>query len=186
MAQTRLVLTLAAADQPGLVGMIATVIRSHGGNWVDSAITRLAGAIAGIVEVDIDPSAHAALLSTLGDLDMVTVSPVTVPPGIQASIDDRASSGQRASMVLSCVDRSGIVADLAAALAATGAVFETLETGTEHGSMSGEMMFSAKSIVWLPDGVTPQILTEACEALSGDLMADIDTLADPIRPSVTA
>lgn len=182
MADSRIVLTVSAADRRGLVGMIAGIIRSHGGSWVDSAITRLAGALAGVIEIDVPEIRREALLHALASLDSAQVRPV-----VAAAVQHKPQvQGRRARLVLACVDRPGIVADLAAALAATGAVFETLETTAEHGSMSGEMMFSARAVVWMPEGLTPQALGDACEALSGDLMADIDLLPERTRPAVLA
>lgn len=182
MTDSRIVLTVSARDQRGLVGMIAGIIRSHGGSWVDSAITRLAGALAGVIEIEVADNQRDGLLQALASLDSAQVRPVTgAAPGRRLAVH-----GRRARLVLACVDRPGIVADLATALAATGAIFETLETAAEHGSMSGEMMFSARAIVWMPDGLSPQALGDACEALSGDLMADIEMLPERTRPVVPA
>ncbi|MCU0881607.1 MAG: hypothetical protein MUF14_02935 [Hyphomonadaceae bacterium] len=182
MTNARMVLTVAAPDRRGLVGMIAGIIRSHGGSWVDSAITRLAGALAGVIQIDIADDRRDGLLLALANLDTAQIRPV-VADGGERRVEVK---GRRARLVLACVDRPGIVADLATALAATGAVFETLETAAEHGSMSGEMMFSARAVVWMPDGLSPQALGDACEALSGDLMADIEMLPERTRPVVPA
>jgi glycine cleavage system regulatory protein len=178
MAPVRLVLTVAARDQRGIVGTIAGIIRRHQGSWVDSALTRLAGALAGVIEVDVAPEHHADLLSALAALPDIDVKPIIGTPDLVPDL----TTGQRAALELSCVDRPGIVADLAAALADTGAIFETLETSAEHGSMSGEMMFVALATVWMPDCLTTGALSEACEALSGDLMVDIDLLPMDQQP----
>jgi glycine cleavage system regulatory protein len=180
--QDRIVFTLAASDRRKLVGDIAGVIRAHGGSWVDSALSRLGGAIAGIIVVDVPSAAKDGLLAALASFagDGIQLAPV------KAKAPPDPVNGRRARLMLACVDRPGIIEDLARALAATGAIFETLETATDFGSMSGEMMFTAKALVWMPDGLDGRSLSEACESLSPDLMADIDLLPERSRPSVPA
>ena len=46
-----LVLTVIAPDQPGLVERVAQCIAAHGGNWLESRMSRMAGQFAGILRV---------------------------------------------------------------------------------------------------------------------------------------
>ena len=48
-----LVLTIIAADKPGLVERIAQNIASHGGNWLESRMAHMAGQFAGILRVSV-------------------------------------------------------------------------------------------------------------------------------------
>lgn len=63
-----LVLTVIAQDQPGLVERVAQCISAHGGNWLESRMSRMAGQFAGILRVDVPLSAHAGLLVALDAL----------------------------------------------------------------------------------------------------------------------
>ena len=48
-----LVLTLIGPDRAGLVEAVAAVVADHGGNWLESRMSRLAGQFAGILEVEV-------------------------------------------------------------------------------------------------------------------------------------
>ncbi|WP_312930404.1 glycine cleavage system protein R, partial [Stutzerimonas nitrititolerans] len=60
-----LVLTVIAEDQPGLVERLADCIARHGGNWLDSRMSRMAGQFAGILQVAVPTSAQAELFDAL-------------------------------------------------------------------------------------------------------------------------
>ena len=61
-----LVLTVIAEDQPGLVERIAQCISEHGGNWLESRMSRMAGQFAGILRVDVPLAAHAGAAARSG------------------------------------------------------------------------------------------------------------------------
>src|SRR5690606_30175053 len=63
-----LVLTVIAEDQPGLVERLAQCIADHGGNWLESRMSRMAGQFAGILRVAVPSEAHAALTAALQGL----------------------------------------------------------------------------------------------------------------------
>ena len=48
-----LVLTVFAPDKPGQVERIAQCIAEHGGNWLESRMSRMAGQFAGILRVGV-------------------------------------------------------------------------------------------------------------------------------------
>ena len=52
---TDLVLTLLGPDRPGLVELVAGVIAAHGGNWLESRMSRLGGKFAGILRAELPP-----------------------------------------------------------------------------------------------------------------------------------
>jgi glycine cleavage system regulatory protein len=70
-------------------------------------------------------------------------------------------------------DRSGIVRELSAAVAAAGGNIEELTTGLESAPMSGHPMFRAHGRVSLPEENDPAALSAAFEALGGDLTVDL-------------
>ncbi|RLM48637.1 glycine cleavage system protein R, partial [Halobellus sp. Atlit-31R] len=60
-----LVLTVIAPDQPGLVDRIAQCIATHGGNWLESRMSRMAGQFAGILKVAVPAEGYDALVDGL-------------------------------------------------------------------------------------------------------------------------
>lgn len=54
-----LVITMVAADRPGLVESVAACVADHGGNWVESRMARLAGHFAGVARVTVTAARRA-------------------------------------------------------------------------------------------------------------------------------
>ena len=48
-----MVFTFVGADKPGLVEKLAQTVGQHGGNWLESRMSELAGQFAGIVQVEV-------------------------------------------------------------------------------------------------------------------------------------
>ena len=59
--KTSLILTLIGPDRPGLVSAVSACAGAHGANWMESRLTRLAGQFAGVVRLEVDAAAAAAL-----------------------------------------------------------------------------------------------------------------------------
>ena len=53
----------------------------------------------------------------------------------------------------------------------------SLTTSTENGAWSGELLFRARVVVTLPDGLTRETVQAALEAISGELMVDFTVTA---------
>ncbi|MFX8008194.1 ACT domain-containing protein, partial [Acinetobacter baumannii] len=70
-------------------------------------------------------------------------------------------------------DRPGIVRDVTSVLAGLGVNIEALETSAEPGAWSGERLFRARAALLVPDGVDPDAVSAALEAISGEIMADV-------------
>src|SRR6187455_3077209 len=66
---TNLVLTLLGPDRPGLVELVASVIAAHGGNWLESRMSHLAGKFAGILRAELPPDRLEAALAALAALE---------------------------------------------------------------------------------------------------------------------
>src|SRR5258708_1142979 len=49
--QLSLVMTVIGEDRPGLVDSVAGIVADHGGNWLESRMSRLGGQFAGILRV---------------------------------------------------------------------------------------------------------------------------------------
>ncbi len=163
-----LVVTFSGLDQAGLVERLSTVVTSGGGNWERSRMTRLAGRFAGVLEVTVDAASVDALRSALSKLAGLTVQTdlVASPEGER--------QGKALFLQLTGQDRPGIVKELSAALASRGINIDELETDSESAPMSGEPLFHCSAHLHVPTGTRIQDLRQALEAVSQDLMVDIE------------
>lgn len=172
--QTRLVVTVIGRDRPGLVELLAALIADHGGNWLESRMSRLGGEFAGILRLAVPPERSEPLLLALEKLGDAGLSAVTRR--------DDASPGPAAQLaVLELVgqDRPGIVRQIAAVLAAQGANVEELETECVSAPMSGETLFRQHARIALPAERDLHALRAELERIAADLLVDL-TL-EPLR-----
>ena len=160
-----LVMTVLGNDRPGLVSSLADTVASHGGNWLESRMARLAGQFAGIVRIECAPDTVDALIHEL-QIPGLTITAVR-------ELEDEPAA--RRTLVVDVVgnDRPGIVRELSAAVANAGGNIEELTTGLESAPMSGHPMFRAHGIVSIPENTATEVLVAAIEKLGGDLTVDL-------------
>jgi glycine cleavage system regulatory protein len=168
-----LVLTVLGEDRPGLVESVAHVIATHGGNWLESRMARLAGKFAGILRASVPSTNTAALTVALQELEA---------QGLRLLIDwsasdEPAQNYRQLTLDLLGNDHLGIIRDVAHALAQRGINIEALDTAYLSAPMSGEMLFKATAQLRVPLRVIIAELQDSLERLAHDLMVDI-TLTD--------
>lgn len=170
--RTSIVLTLIGADRPGLVEALAREVTSHGGNWEESRMARLAGKFAGILRVSVPAERAAALSTALGALESAGLRTL-----VEASSADETPA--RALWHLEVVgnDREGIVRDVSAVLAARGVNVEELRTSCEPAPLGGGTLFRAIALLSAPPSASLDDLRERLEALGDDLIVEA-SLAD--------
>ncbi len=170
--QMEMVLTVIATDRPGIVELLADVVASYEGNWVDSAMSRLGGEFAGILRIEIDESKVAGLEKALEALheDGFIIS---VRKDKTKKVSVAATSGRKAYFEVIGQDHKGIVRDVSRVLADNKVNVDELRTHVFTGSMTGEHMFSAEADIVLPDGLEMEQLCEQLEDLASDLMVDV-------------
>jgi glycine cleavage system regulatory protein len=164
-----IVMTVLAADRPGLVSTLSETIAACGGSWQESRMARLAGQFAGILRVEC-PADHAGkLLDSLAGLESQGIS-------VQARREETAPVAPRETVSLDIVgnDRPGIIRALSAAIAATGGNVEDLSTSLESAPMSGHPIFHAKGVVALAADGDASGLIAAIENLGPDLSVSIE------------
>ena len=163
-----LVMTVLGTDRPGLVSSLADAVASHGGNWLESRMARLAGQFAGIVRIECPADTVDALIK---QLQTPGASGLTV----LAVREEVAEPVARRTLVVDVVghDRPGIVRELSAAVAEAGGNIEELTTGLESAPMSGQPMFRAHGIISIPENAEAAVFTAAIESLGGDLTVDV-------------
>ena len=178
---TDIVLTLIGADRPGLVEAVAGIIASHGGNWLESRMTHLAGKFAGILRAELPPDRVAGALQALAALESrgLKVIAETAPRGAAGA----APAPQRTmDLELVGLDRPGIVREIAQLLAANGVNVEELITDRRSAPMSGEMLFEARAHVHVPSGTDVSALRAALERIASDLMVEVKLQERPTSP----
>ncbi|MFP6851519.1 MAG: ACT domain-containing protein [Pseudomonas sp.] len=168
-----LVLTVIAQDQPGLVERVAQCISAHGGNWLESRMSRMAGQFAGILRVDVPLTGHAGLLVALDALQAQGIR-VQVAAGGDAPL----SVWQAIRLELVGNDRPGIVRDITRLLSAHGVNLESLNTEVVPAPMSGELLFQAQALLGVPQSLSLEQLQTHLETLADDLMVELKLQAD--------
>ena len=168
-----LILTLIARDEPGLVGRVAQCISSHGGNWLESRMARMAGQFAGIVRIAAPPSAHADLAAALRALE---------DSGIRVHVADAGGepvgTWQTIRLELVGNDRPGIVRDITRLLSGVGVNLERFNTEVIPAPMSGELLFQAQALLAVPQSLSLEDLQNHLEGLADELMVDLKLHAE--------
>ena len=172
--QVEMVLTAIGHDRPGLVETLAEAVANHGGNWVDSSMSRLGGEFAGIVRVTISTETADALEAELLQLDQQEKISVTVRKNV---VGEAKPIGQKASFELLGHDQTGIILKVTQIFARHHVNVLDLDTNVSIGSMEGKPMFKATAQLLLPDDLDIATLQQALEEIAHDIMVDIDLAA---------
>lgn len=167
--QSTLVMTVIGPDRPGLVESVASLVASHGGNWLESRMSRLGGQFAGILRVDVPADQAAALSQALSALSTKGVA-VVIHPDHAATVEPDA---ELRLIELIGQDRPGIVQQITAALAKHGVNVEELETECVSAAMSGETLFKARATVLVPSSANVEALKTELERIAADLIVEV-------------
>lgn len=181
-AMTQLVLTAIGDDREGLVSALARVVDDHGGNWLDSQFSRLAGKFAGIVLVELDPSRAGPLEAAVADLldelgwriDVTAADPedlVGVPAPEEVVAKEQA---EPVHLHVLGQDRPGMVRQITTALADHRVNIDTFNSWTTSAPQGGGVLFEADAVVRLPEGVDETAIREALDPIGQELMVDLD------------
>ncbi|WP_339462592.1 glycine cleavage system protein R [Pseudomonas sp. EA_105y_Pfl2_R69] len=168
-----LVLTVIAQDQPGLVERIAQCIGAHGGNWLESRMSRMAGQFAGILRVDVPLGSHSALVDALEALQSEGIRVLVVAGGSAPP-----STWRSLRLELVGNDRPGIVRDITRLLSSHGVNLESLQTEVVPAPMSGELLFQAQALLAVPQSLSLEQLQAHLETLADDLMVELKLQAE--------
>ena len=170
---TQLVLTAVGDDREGLVSALSRAVESHGGNWLDSQLARLAGKFAGIVLVDIPAENTPAFTdAAAGLLDAIGWKVEVTPAGTGGA------EGHEVLVHLVGLDRPGMVHSVTAALAEQHVTIRSFRSWTQNSPQGGGLLFEAEAVVSLPSVVDLGVVREALEPIADELMVDLD-LVEP-------
>src|SRR5262245_2410524 len=175
-----LVMTIIGADRPGLIESIATLITQHGGNWLESRMSRLGGQFAGILRVQVPPENQPDLLGKLKALDAKGLN-IVVQPDSQT---EAPSPSQQRILELVGQDRPGIISQITRVLAGYGVNVEELESECGSAAMTGETLFKAKAKLSIPAGCDSNEIRRKLEKIAEDLIVDIKL--EPVLPTEKA
>ena len=177
--QRLLVMTVIGPDRTGLVDSIAGLVTEHGGNWLESRMSRLGGHFAGILRVEVPPEQEALLVAALRRLESRGLTVVVHP--------DEPKAGPQAARlsVLEIVgqDRPGIVRQISHALAGFGVNVEELHTECASAAMSGETLFKARATLSIPASCDTGQIRQQLEKIAEDLIVEISLAELPARPT---
>ena len=168
-----LVLTLIGEDKPGLVELLSQTVAAHGGNWLESRMSRMAGRFAGILRASVPADEADALTEALGALESRGLRVVVE----RSAFDEPEAEVRPIYLDLVGADRPGIIRDISRALALRQVNVDELRTECTSAPMSGEILFNARAKLRVPLDTAVEDLCEALEQIAGDLMVDI-TLGD--------
>ena len=165
--QIPLVMTLIGPDRTGLVEAVARAVADHGGNWLESRMSRLGGEFAGILRIEISAEKKPALLAALQNI-----------PGLNVTVrtDEKKTfpAGARQNKLeIVGHDRPGIVRDISAALARAGVNVEEFSSEVASAPMSGENLFKAVARLQLPESCNIAALKRDLEKIAADLLVDV-------------
>ena len=168
---TSLIITVIATDRPGLVNEISEVLRSHNANWMESRMIRLAGQFSGLLQLSVANDHIAALTKSLQDMqtDDLHIQ-------IKKNGDNEAAITNAAPLKLEILgqDRPGIVEDITRKLATLGVNIEEMLSEQRVASMSNEILFFAELSLHVPEGVQIEEIQDTLEAMSDQLMVDLN------------
>jgi glycine cleavage system regulatory protein len=175
--QRLLVMTVIGQDRPGLVESVAALVAEHGGNWLESRMSRLGGQFAGILRVEVPGEKEQALISGLKKLKSRGLTIVVYPDQPKPSATPASES------VLEIVgqDRPGIVREISHALASFGVNVEELQTECASAAMSGETLFKARARLSIPASCNAAEIRQKLERIAADLIVEI-SLAELPEP----
>lgn len=164
----QLVLTVLGQDRPGLVEELSSVILDHHGNWLASNLSHLAGKFAGIVQVDV---AEEHLKELQDALQQSPHLEIRIESGDKLAND----TPECLNLAITGNDRPGIVQELAAVIRHKGANITHLTSKQQSAPNWGSPLFSAVATVTLPAGMQRDVVIDALESITPDVIVDIES-----------
>jgi glycine cleavage system regulatory protein len=173
----RMVITVIGDDRAGLVEALAEAVASVDANWERSRMAELAGQFAGIVLVTVPAVSVDELRGRLDAIQASGLLHVSIrPAALPADVSATDGIG-RWRLRLVAQDHTGIVHRVSRTLAGRAVSIDELETEVVPAPMGG-MVFRAEARLEVPDGVDIEVVRDDLEALTPDLMVDLDPDGD--------
>ena len=171
MATEKIIFTVFAPDRPGIVKNLSDIVLAHGGNWLESSLTRMCGQFAGIVHISVPATQKTSIEAALAAIGSLNIH-VTIH-GDAASGNNVIGEHQTVRLTVEANDREGIVDEIASSLATHHINVEKLTSSCSSASMAGYDIFQANIKVALPEQLTLQELEAILENISDDVMVSV-------------
>lgn len=172
---TTLVMTVIGPDRTGLVDSLARTVADQGGNWLESRMCHLGGQFAGLIQVEIDPTAVESLRAQIALLSS---------SGLQISVQDggeTAPSTQKLVMIdLVGQDRPGLLRAITGVLARHQLNVEELDSERTAAPQGGGTLFKANVTISVPSGADLDAIGDDLERIANDLLVDIRLVPEPL------
>lgn len=165
-----LVFTFVGADRPGLVEQLSATVAAHGGNWLESRMSELAGQFAGIVKVDVPTAQAQSLRAALLALSEHNLSVVVA----QSQGDATPGAVRQLRLTILGNDRPGIMREVSHALAKRGISVSEMDTSITSAPMSGDPLFEAIARIQVPKTLDMDELNTQLDAIADALTVQID------------
>lgn len=170
-----LVLSILGPDRPKLVEAVAAKISQHGGSWMVSRMSRLAGMFAGILQVEVPDEELEGLKNDLNALAESDGLQVLLQAGSNSDEQTEQGQTQGEQVTLECVgqDQKGIVAKLSSILAAHHINVDSIESRVVSEPWTGNLIFEAEFRISLPNGCDPMEVRQQLEEEGAALMVEV-------------
>lgn len=162
----QLVFTVLAEDKAGIVTTLADLVNQHGGNWLDSRMSQLAGEFAGIVHIALPVENRKAFESALNALPDLSIT--------VKQTGDNSDSNKQINVEIFGNDRTGIVAEVTKLFSEKGINIVELDTQISEAPVSGGELFHADVVVGVSKGTNLEELQDKLHDLADKLSLDIE------------
>ena len=166
--QQQYVITFAGADRTGLVEALADMVTAHGGDWQQSELTRLGGAFAGAILVNVSTQGVADLNRSIeseqaNDL-VVSLTPVEASPMLEPNL----------YLTLTGPNRPGIVYEVTHELSNSDINILHFSSSVENAAWSGGELFIAELATRAPESLDIAELRDRLDRLENKMTLEID------------
>lgn len=166
--QTQILVSFIADDRPGIVRSIAETVAAHGGNWLESRMTRLGGKFAGIAKVALALEEVEGLGKALAELEARGIT-----LRVESASPEATATGQaRWQLDIIGPDRPGIVHEFSAALAKRHINMVKMRSDISSAPMSADLLFAASALIHVPADTDIDDLREQLDDLAEELTID--------------
>lgn len=154
--------TVCGPDIPGIIKELAECTRRHGGEWLTSKVIKLDGQFAAIMSVVVQEQHEKKLKQSLeGQFENLKF----IYSPAETSF---FHSSKTINLVVDCIDRPGLTANLTNILANLGIVVENMECKRFAMDGIGDV-FSAKLTLAVAQTADSKVIAEEIETLSEDV-----------------
>jgi glycine cleavage system regulatory protein len=168
--QTTFIISFIGEDRPGLVEGLSEVISKHGGNWLESRLSQLAGKFTGLISISLPEESSVALQADLKGLSEAGISVRLTACTSQVADHEQT---QLITLTILGPDRPGIVREIAAALSSRAINVVDMESFVSSAPMSAELLFHARVEAELPDPGDLEELGDSLDAIANEMDVDI-------------